>query len=304
MKIAITGASGVLGSALIPELRRRGHEVRALVRSDESAKAVDEADANPVICDLFDPRSIQKALASADVVFHLATAIPPFARMVKTKAWAMNDRIRSEATSLLANSAREAGAQRFVVASVALVYATGGDKWLTEADTVRPPWRVIDSALDAERTAEAYSEEGRTGIALRLGRLYGPGKASHEFVHALRARKAPVIGNGQNYVPYLHVQDAGTALAAALEAPAGIYNVAEDEPARNIDGMRFMAEALDARPPVAIPAWTARVLVGRGPVRLATCSQRIRSSAFREATGWQTRYPSIREGWPTVMAGV
>jgi nucleoside-diphosphate-sugar epimerase len=75
-------------------------------------------------------------------------------------------------------------------------------------------WPHLESALAAEREAARFAEAGRTGVVLRLGSLDGPG-TDYELPNP-RANAT------------LHVDDAGRALLAALEAPSGVYNVCRD----------------------------------------------------------------------------
>jgi nucleoside-diphosphate-sugar epimerase len=152
--------------------------------------------------DLFDARRVREALSEAKAVYHLATRIPPRELESEPDAWRDNDRLRSEAARLLVDAALAAGTEVFVQPSVTFVYPAGG-----EVDEDTPPRNVephLESALAAERKAARFAEAGGRGVVLRLGRLDGPGT----FYDAPGAAAT------------LHVDDAGTALLAALEARA------------------------------------------------------------------------------------
>lgn len=300
MKTLFTGATGVLGRAAVPRLVEAGHDVIAVYRSPEDAAWLEETGAKPETVDLFDPDAIDHALAGVDTVVHFATAIPPMSKLAKRQSWEMNDRLRSEATGILVDTAIANDVSRFVQQSVTFAYRDGGEVWLDEDSKIEPGWEVIDSALDAEAHVDRFRTAGGTGVTLRLSRVYGPGKASGDFVAGVVDRKVPVVGTGDNYVSSIHVADVASALAAAMSAPDGTYNVSDDEPVTSAVHTDTLANLLDAPRPRRIPRLVARMAVGKA-VTLLTTSQRVSNRRFREATDWKPALPSVREGWRDVV---
>ena len=103
-----------------------------------------------------------------------------------------------------------------------------------------------------------------------------------------------MLGPADGFVSSIHVADGGAAVAAALAAPAGTWNVVDDEPLTK----RAFADALGAA--VGVTPWIrppgrAALLLGDRSTSL-TRSLRVANGRFREATGWAPRYPSAREG--------
>ena len=197
MRVFVTGGSGVLGRALVPLLERAGHAVRAPARTE---------------LDLFDAAAVRAGLADADAVYHLATRIPPPARRHDPAAWEENDRLRAEASRLLVDAALAGRAGVYVQPSVTFVYPREGP-----VDEQTPPGDVaptLRSSLDAEAQAARFVAAGRRGVVVRLGLLDGPG-TGHD---------AP----GPSAYGTLHVEDAGAALLAALDAPSGVWNAVRD----------------------------------------------------------------------------
>lgn len=303
MKILFTGATGVLGRATVPVLLSAGHDVTAVARSQTDREWLQGLGARPVEVDLFDPDSVDIAVAGADAVVHFATSIPSQKRMTKREAWASNDRLRSDATRLLVDASLTHGVDRFVQQSITLPYADGGDEWLDEESPIDPGWDVLDSALDAERQVERFSREGGTGVTLRLSRVYGPGPASREYLAGIEARKIPVIGKGDTYVSSIHVDDVATAVAAAMTASDGVYNVTDDLPVTAAAYNDSLAEVLGAPRPRRVPSFLARLILGDA-LALLTTSQRVSNRKFRTATGWAPAFPSVIEGWRHVIAAV
>lgn len=300
MKILFTGSTGVLGRASVPLLIADGHDVVAVSRSDTDATWLDEMGARPTKVDLFDRESVDQAMAGIDTVVHFATAIPPQSSMAKRSSWDMNDRLRSTATGILVDAAIDHGVERFVQESISFVYADGGDSWLDESAPIGPVWDVLDSALTAEGHVDRFRESGGQGVVLRLARLYGPGPASGQYVEGVRSRSVPIVGKGTNYVSSIHTADAATALAAAMSAPDGTYNVTDDEPMRSAENLAALVEVLGAPEPRRLPTWMARSVL-RGATGMLTVSHRVSNRAFKSATGWQPAFPSAAQGWEDVV---
>jgi nucleoside-diphosphate-sugar epimerase len=302
VRVFLTGATGVIGRHAVPALLADGHVVVGAVRSDDAAAALAALGGEPLQVDLFEAPAVSAAVVGADALIHFATAIPPLAAMRDLSAWALNDRLRTEAARTLVDAALAAGVPTFVQQALTFVYADGGDAWLDEDAPVDPPWVVTESALVAEAEVERFAAAGGRGIVLRLGRLYGPGDASAELVGATAVRKLPVIGRGTNYVSSLHAADAGAAVAAALHAPAGTYNVVDDHPVTAKEHTTSLAAAIGAPRPRHVPRWLARGL-GGDMVRMLIRSQRVSNRRFAEATGWSPSFPDVRAGWADLAHG-
>ena len=301
MRVLFTGATGVLGRAAVPQLVAAGHEVIAVARSDDDATWLSNTGAVPRWVDLFDPSAVHAAMGGVETVVHHATSIPPLKSMANRKAWQANDRLRSDATSILVDAATANDVARFVQQSITFIYADGGDSWLDETAPIAPTWDVLESALDAEANIDRFRDSGGAGVTLRLSRLYGPGPASAAYIASVAKRKLPIVGDGQNYVSSLHTHDAATATLVALTAPAGTYNISDDEPQRAADHTTTLAELLGAPEPRRVPGWLARLVAG-DTITLLTTSQRISNSRFKESTGWEPKFPSATAGWQDVLA--
>ena len=300
MKVFVAGATGVLGHRTVTRLLAAGAEVTGIARSPGKAAGLARLGATPAQVDLFDPAALATAVAGHDIVVNLATAIPTGGRANDLAAWDENDRIRRRGARNLVDAALEAGAERYVQESITLLYADGGDARLDEAAPVEPT-AITACALAAEAEAARFTAtDGGEAVALRFGYLYGHDSAhTVEAVAAARAGAPVEIGPPAAFRPVVVTDDAAAAVVAALEAPGGLYNVADDRPLRRSEHVDALAHALgDAAvaPPLHIDLPPEASMLVR--------SQRVTSERFRDATGWRPRYPSAFEGWPAVLAAL
>src|SRR5262252_4410225 len=128
MKIFLAGATGAIGTQLVPLLLSSGHLVTGTTRSITKGDALRSAGVEPVIVDVFDAPALSRAVAAArpDVVVHQLTDLPPGldpSRMAEGTR--RNARMRSEGTRTLVAAMREAGAHRLIAQSIAWMYAPG-----------------------------------------------------------------------------------------------------------------------------------------------------------------------------------
>jgi nucleoside-diphosphate-sugar epimerase len=299
MRIFLTGATGVIGRRVVPLFAAGGHEVTAVVRAPDKGPALVRAGARQtVLLDLFDEKAVRRALAGHDVVVNLATHVPHSAtRMFLPGAWRENDRLRHQASRILAHAALELGVRRFVQESFALAYGDHGANWIDESAPLMPE-RYNKTVLDAERSAQLVSGRGWTGVALRFAAFYGPDSPLlRNMIDWVRRGVAPVLGRPDAYISMVSHHDAATATVTALDLPAGAYNVVDDEPLTRREFADALAEAVGARHPRLPPEW---VTVFAGSVgRTMARSLRVANTKLR-ASGWEPKYPSVRQGWKEV----
>jgi UDP-glucose 4-epimerase len=289
-EIVVTGSTGVIGRRAVRELLAAGHRVTGVTRSARGRERIESLGAATVEPDVFDEASLRRAFDGADVVINLLTHIPSTDRMADPAAWAENDRLRTEASAAVARAARAARVQRLVQESIAFVYADGGDAWLDEDATV-VGGGVTTTALTAERNARELFD-GET-VVLRFGLFMGPDSGfTLAALEEARGGASAAVGPPGAYRPMLWLEDAAAAVAAALRAPAGTYNVADSDPATNaeIDAALAAAVEVEALRPGA---------PGDGPLAR---SQRVSSRRLREATGWAPRMRAGTEIWGRIAA--
>ena len=302
MRVFVTGATGAIGIPAVKALVAAGHDVAATARSPEKAEQVRALGATPVEVDLFDPAGLKEAVAGHDAVANLATKIPPTAKAARPKHWAENERIRREGSKHIADAVIAQGVDRLIQESVSFAYTDSGDRFVDESEPFTPP-EGLDGMAEAEANARRVTDAGRTGVVLRFGNFYGPGAGhSIDMAKAVKRHVSPLLGDQDGYWPVIHLDDAGAAVAAALEAPAGTYNVVDDEALTKAELAAAIADALGVKSPRAIPGAIIRLVEKR--TNVLTRSVRATNARFKEATGWQPRYPTAHEGWPATVAAL
>jgi nucleoside-diphosphate-sugar epimerase len=297
--IFIAGATGVLGCRVVPQLVEAGYHVTAIGRSEEKRSQLARMGARPVELDLFDAAAVRRAVAGHEVVINLATHVPLNLRAFLPGAWRMTSRIRRYGSADLVAAALAGGANRYIQESFAPIYPDCGDQWIDESTPAKAA-RYNRAVLDAETAAQRFTAHGHTGIALRFAYLYGhDSPMTLETIRYVQRGLAPVFGSPQAYYPSVSHDDAAAAVVAALDVPAGVYNVSDDEPLRRQEYSDSLAQALDVPSPRLVPGWIVKFLGSLGDT-LAR-SQRISNRKLKAESGWKPRYPSMRQGWQAVL---
>jgi nucleoside-diphosphate-sugar epimerase len=301
MKLFVTGATGAIGRHAVPALVAAGHEVTGVARTDAKAAWLRERGAAPARVSIFDRAQLAESVAGHAAVLNLATAIPPTAKARKASAWAENDRIRTEGSAALVDTALAVGVDRFVQESVAFPYPDRGDAWIDE-EVPFDLAAAVASVGDAEANAARFTAGGGTGVVLRFGAFYGPGSEQTELMLRMARRHVgTALGPPGAYLSSIHLADTATAVVAALGLPAGAYNVVDDEPMTMRDQARVVGDVVGARPWLLAPGRLARVMGGHvGPL---VRSRRVSNAKLR-AQGWAPHYPTLREGMPAVVTAV
>ena len=289
-EIVITGSTGVIGRRAVRELLAAGHRVTGVTRSARGRERLESLGARAVEADVFDEASLRRAFDGADAVVNLLTHVPSADRMADPSAWEENDRVRTEASAAIARAAQAAGVQRLVQESIAFVYADGGDAWLDE-DAPVAGGGVTTTALTAERNARELFD-GDT-VVLRFGLFMGPDSGStRAALEAARGGASIALGPPGAYRPTLWLDDAAAAIAAALRAPAGTYNVADADPPTNAEIDAALAAAVGVAGPA--PAGAAGRAAGALAARVEPPAARGERLGAARARGHRDLGPDRR----------
>ncbi len=296
MKVAITGASGLLGSALVPVLRSRGHEVVRLVR--RPAKAGHEARWDPA-AGTVDAAALEGVDAAVNLSGeNLAGGRWTEARKARLRA------SRLGPTRLLAETLARLKAKPKVLVSASAIgyYGNRGDAWLTEAE---PPAGDFLGRLTAdwEKAAEPAAAAGIRVVHPRLGVVLSPaGGALGKMLLPFKAGLGGVLGPGTQYLSWIAIDDALGAIHHLLDRDdlAGPVNVVAPEPVTNAAFTRTLGRVL-GRPTLArVPAFALRLAYGEMAEATLLSSMRVRSDKLL-ASGYAFRFPALESALRHVL---
>jgi nucleoside-diphosphate-sugar epimerase len=311
MRVFVAGATGALGSQLVPQLAAAGHDVIGMTRSPAKTDAVRALGARPVVADALDPDAVARAVAETEpeVIVHQLTALSgePDLRHADRFA-AMTNRLRTEGTDHLLAAGRAVGIRRFIAQSIVAIgtYARTGGPVKTEDDPADPHLPAKGrSVVDAIRYLEdaVCGIDWAEGVVLRYGSFYGPGTGFSADPEAMmtktvRKRRFPIIGDGGGVWSFVHIEDAASATVAAVDHGApGIYNVVDDEPAPVHEWLPFLAEQMGAKKPLRVPRFVGRLLAGEAPVLQMTEVRGASNAKAKRVLGWQPRWSTWRVGF-------
>ena len=314
MKVFLAGATGAIGRRLVPQLVKAGHHVTAITRQEQKLAKLYELGAEPILCDAFDAGKLGSIVARTepDAMVNELTDLPQSLNPRKLKEYyAANNRVRREGTKNLLSAARGAGVRRFLTQGSAYWYAPTGEPVKTETaplylDAPPPIGPAVQTIKEVEEAV--LSADGIEGIVLRYGMFYGPGTwyaKNGDVGRQVRKRRYPMIGNGEGTYSFIHVDDAASATAAALEgARPGIYNVVDDDPATAAEWMPVYAEALGAKRPLRVPVFLARMIAGDALVTWMLGLTGASNEKIKEELGWRPQYESWRRGFFEDVAAV
>jgi len=231
MRIFVTGATGYIGGAVARALRRAGHDVSGLCRSEEKDRELGREEIRPVRGDMSQPQSYAEALTECSVLVHCAVDY--------TSGTVAPDRAVVDA--FLAAAAKGARPKTLVYTSGVWVLGNTGDRAVDETAPLQPlaqvAWRPAHEQL-------VLGASGARPLVIRPGCVYGgPGGLTGEWFAAARDKGAvTVIGDGTNHWAMVHVDDLADAYVRAVESGLSgeVFNVAD----RSRATVNEMAEAV------------------------------------------------------------
>lgn len=270
MRVLVTGASGYLGGAVASALAARGDEVRTLQRRPSGVEgAVD------VLGDVTDAARVRTAVEGMDAVVHLA------AKVSLAGAVADFDRINVGGTRTVLDEARAAGVRRIVhVSSPSVAHAGAslmGDPALpADPDHTRGDYARTKAA--GERVALAADAPGFAVVVVRPHLVWGPGDPQlvGRIVERARQRRLPLIGNGSALIDTTYIDNAVSALVAALDRADAVhgrsYVVTNGEPRPVAELLAGICTACGA----PAPSWRVPPAVARSAGSVVEAAWRIR----------------------------
>lgn len=306
MKVLVVGATGVVGTQLVPQLLAAGHQVVATSRAwDRHVPWSTNPSVERHRLDLHDTASAERLVRELvpDVVVHQATALRDIGTNIRhfDRLFESTNRLRTDGTAALLRACREVRSRLVVQSFCGWPWAQVGGAVKSEDDPLDDdPPRAFRRTFAALRELESRTTAYEQGVVLRYGAFYGPGTSlTPGGVHweAVRRRQFPLVGDGAGVWSFVHVADAASAVVAGLDHGRGVYNVVDDDPALVRTWLPLLAELVGAKQPRRVPSWVARLAAGEGAVRMMTTVRGSSNAKARRELDWQPSYGSWREGF-------
>jgi nucleoside-diphosphate-sugar epimerase len=295
VNIFVAGASGAIGQPLVAELIRQGHTVTGMTHSDAGADKLKQAGAGVARVSAFDALALEEALrrSSAEIVIDQLTALPKDPSQM-AEAAPGDRKLRLEGGGNLLRAAQATGVRRYIQQSSGFFLKAGNglaDETESLATDATP--RVAASAQTyTELESRLFSAPKIEGVSLRYGFFYGPNTWFHRdgaSADQVRKQQTPVIGKGQGVWSWIHIDDSALATVAAITAPAGIYNIVDDDPSPVSVWLPAFARSLRAPAPPQITEEQGRQLAGEDVVYYHTKLRGASNKKAREILKFQPR---------------
>ncbi len=298
VKILISGASGLIGKALVTALRAQGHNVSRLVRPGGAASAGDIAwDAMTATIDV-------AAMEGKDAVVHLSGASIAQGRWTAArKAVIRSSRIDTTRVLVDALASVRRKPRVFVSASAIGCYGDRGDEILTESSTIGTDFLAL-AVRDWEAEASRAEISGIRTVMLRFGViLSGEGGALPQMLMPFKFGMGGRLGSGKQWMSWIALEDAVGIVCSAIanENLAGPLNVVAPNPLTNAEFTRIAAAVLHRPAIFAAPAFALRIALGEMADALLLASQRVMPERLL-AAGYAFRFLEFESALRSALA--
>lgn len=302
MKVTITGATGLVGRALIAELRRRdGAEVTVLSRDPQRARA-ELSDVEAVRWSALDEPAPASALAGRDAVVHLAGE--PVAQRWSARAKQAIHESRVLGTrNLLAGLAAADPRPGVLVSSSAIgIYGERHEEPLDEEAALGQGF-LAETCIAWENEAQRAAELGVRVVNMRTGVvLDARGGALAKMLPPFRMGVGGPVAGGRQYVSWIHLEDLVAMILAAIEQDSwsGPVNATAPDPVTNGELSRALGRALHRPALLPVPAAALHLLYGE-MAQIVTTGQRV-LPAKALVLGYEFRHPELAEALRSALA--
>jgi hypothetical protein len=299
MKVLISGAGGLVGTAIADALRMDGHTVGQFVRPGGTARAGDVR---------WDPASGTVDLAAmegADTVICLSGASVGEGRWTAERKNVLRSS-RVDLTRVLVDSLGRLKKKPrvFVAASAIGYYGNRGDEILTEASTAGNDF-IAQLARDWETETIRAEAVGIRTVILRFAViLSAKGGALARMVLPFKLGAGGRLGSGQQWMSWVGLEDVVEIVRAAIshEQMRGPVNVAAPGPVQNVEFTRVLARVLHRPAIFPAPAFALRIALGEMADALLLASQRVIPEKLR-AAGYKFRYENLEGALREILGG-
>lgn len=304
MKVAVTGATGFVGSRLVERLQAEGHQVLVLVRNPERAAQLFPKSTFPAVDIVgytpLESGAWQAQLAGCDGVVNLAGE-PISERWTAERKQSILES-RKIGTQKLVEGMAQANPrpQVFVSASAVGYYGTSETATFDEASPAGADF-LADVCQAWEAEAQKVKAAGVRLVVLRIGIVLGLGGAIAKMVTPFKLYAGGPIGSGQQWFSWIHRDDLVNLILYALTQPhmEGTFNATAPNPVRMEAFCRTMGEVMNRPSWLPVPAFAIEVLLGDGAKVVLEGQQVVPKQT--QATGFQYQYATVKSALEEIL---
>jgi uncharacterized protein (TIGR01777 family) len=302
LKVLITGATGLVGSALVTELRQAGIHVHYLTTRKEKIR--DEVDFKGFHWDPSENQIDQDCFEGVSAIVNLAGATIASRWTPSYRKKIQQSRIESLQTLKTGLSRLDSHQIEYLLSASAIgIYPSSHTEFYTEENTEVDPGFLGQTVVKWEKAAKEFSALGIPLGILRIGLvLAGHGGALPEIARPVRLGVGAPLGNGQQWQSWIHLRDLAGMMRFCLEERLeGVYNAVAPNPVTNQKLTREVATIL--KRPLwlpKVPAWALRMVLGKMS-QLLLASQRV-SSEKMESEGFSFEYKNVHRALADLLS--
>ena len=297
MKVAITGATGFVGTRLVKQLNTQGNEILVLTRNSSKARKVFPSSAFPKLEIVeYTPTqsgSWQQAISGCDAVINLAGEPISERWTPEHKKAILESRQLGTRKLVEAIAKAEAKPQVLVSGSAVGYYGTSETAAFDETSTSGNDF-LAQVCQQWEAEAEKVKELGVRLVILRIGIVLGNGGALGKMINPFKMFAGGPIGSGRQWFSWIHRDDLVNLIieAATKQDMTGVYNATAPNPVRMNDFCQTLGEVMNRPSWLPVPDFVLEVLLGDGAIVVLEGQQVLPKNT--QALGFQYQYPNLK----------
>ncbi|MEH2452494.1 thylakoid membrane protein ThyD [Nostoc sp.] len=305
MKVAITGATGFVGSRLVQRLHAKGDKIVVLARNTAFAQKVFPSEAFPNLeIVAYTPNasgSWQSVIASCDGIVNLAGE--PIAEgrwTAERKQEILNS--RKLGTQKLVEAIANANPKPTVLVNASAIGYYGTSESATFDETSLSGNDFLAQVCQAwETEARKVKDAGVRLVILRLGIVLGNGGALGKMIPPFKLFAGGPIGSGRQWFSWIHVDDLVNLILQALTKPEveGVYNATAPNPVRMADLSQTLGRVMNRPSWLPVPAFAIEALLGDGAIVVLEGQQVLPKRT--EETGFEYKYPNLQSALTQIL---
>jgi len=306
MKVAVTGATGFVGSRLVERLQSEGHQILVLTRSAESAKRVFPVAAFPNVEIMayspLESGAWQRSISGCDAVVNLAGAPIAESRWTAERKQEISDS-RKLGTRKIVEAIAQANPKPTVLVNSSAIGYYGTSETATFEESAKPGSDFLAQVCqDWEYEAERVKSAGVRPVILRTGIVLGMGGAIAKMLLPFRMFAGGPIGSGRQWFSWIHRDDLVSLILQALTQTdmAGTYNATAPNPVRMAELCQALGQVMNRPSWLPVPDFALEALLGDG-AQVVLQGQQVLPKRT-ESSGFQFAYSTVKPALEEILS--